>query len=317
MKKPVKIRWVIAHEPLSLFVRAANSFAKAINATTQTPLFEVEIMTLSQYAERYNKGMAVSKHDLLRLMDERKIEMSQMYTTWLAEKYHSDMHVLDMPFLFRDHRHAQDVLEGEVGEQLLSGLSAKSNVHGLAFTYCGGFRMIPATKAIRSVDDFKNTPIRSNKNPFAVATFHSVGAVPVPRELEEINQGVADGEFVGGESAWPRVYPLEQNRFSTVMNDTKHSLFLTSMIVQKDFWMGLDEGSQHVMKAAAIESARRERAESVRDGEQAKIKARQEGIEIVELPEQEAKKFVDATAAVYSKYQDFFSPGLVDRIKTH
>jgi TRAP-type C4-dicarboxylate transport system substrate-binding protein len=274
-------------------------------------------MTLSQYAERYNNGSPVSKHDLLDLMDDRKIEMSQIYTTWLAEKYYTDMHVLDMPFLFRDHQHAQDVLEGEIGDQLLHGLADKSNVRGLAFTYCGGFRMIPSTKAIRSVEDFKHTALRSNKNTFAMETFLSVGAIPVPRELEEINQGVADGEFVGGESAWPRVYPLEQNKFSTVMNDTKHSLFLTSMIVQKDFWALLDKDLQQQMKTAAVESAREERAESIRNGEQAKQRVQQEGIEIIELPKNETKKFIDATDAIYRKYQNFFSPGLVERIKKH
>lgn len=313
--KTIKIRWVIAHEPLSLFIRAATSFAKAINSKLTTQKIEVEIMTLSQYSERYNNGVEVTKHDLLDLMNAGKIEMSQMYTTWLAEKYNSDMHVLDMPFLFKDHDHAQKILEGEVGNELLAGLSQRSNILGLAFTYSGGFRMIPANKPIRTLEDFKNTPIRSNKNPFAMETFRSVGAIPIAREPEEINEGVADGLFVGGESAWPRVYPLEQNKFSTVMNDTQHSLFLTSMIIQKDFWNSLDSEVQNLMKESAIHAAREERAESIRDGEEAKKKAQSEGIEIVTLSSGDMKKFELATQAVYEKFSNYFSSGLVNRIK--
>jgi len=317
MNSPIHIRWVIAHEPLSLFYRAAKSFAAAINSKSNHQKVQVEIMTLTEYSERYNNGVEVNKHDLLGLMDAGKIEMSQMYTTWLAEKYSFDMHVLDMPFMFRDHEHAKDVLEGEVGEQLLGGLADNSNVHGLAFTYCGGFRMIPGNKAIRSIEDFKNTPIRSNKNPFAMETFRAVGAIPVPCELEEINDGVASGLFMGGESAWPRVYPLEQNTFSTVMNDTKHSLFLTSMIVQKDFWGSLDAELKQLIKDAAVDAAREERAESIRDGEEARRMVQDEGIEIVELPEQDMKKFAVATKSVYDKFEDCFTPGLLDRIKMH
>ncbi|MBC7429471.1 MAG: TRAP transporter substrate-binding protein [Bacteriovorax sp.] len=315
MKITIKIRWVIAHEPLSLFVRAAASFTKAINERAVNHKIEVEIMTLGQYSLRYNDGVEVTKHDLLDLMNAGKIEMSQMYTTWLAEKYSSDMHVLDMPFLFRDHDHAQTVLEGAVGNELLAGLAAKSNILGLAFTYSGGFRMIPANKAIRSLEDFKGTSIRSNKNQFAMETFRAVGAIPVARELEEINEGVADGTFVGGESAWPRVYPLEQNKFSTVMNDTKHSLFLTSMIIEKKFWSTLDKELQDLMRAAAVDAAREERAESIRDGEEAKIKAKKEGIEIVTLSDAEMSKFSEATKVVYEKFDNFFSPGLIQRIK--
>ena len=155
--------------------------------------------------------------------------------------------------------------------------------------------MIPSNKAIRNVDDFKDVSIRSNKNPFAMETFRAVGAKPVPCELEEINAGVAEGLFVGGESAWPRVYPLEQNTFSRAMVDTKHSLFLTSMIVQKEFWESLDSKIQNQMKQAAVAAARQERVESIRDGEAAKQRALQEGIEIIELPsvKRVSKKFSD------------------------
>ena len=317
MTKPIHIRWVIAHEPMSLFLRAAESFAKAVNAQQSSQKINVEIMTLGDYSERYNNGVEVTKHDILGLMDDGKIEMSQMYTTWLAEKYSSDMHVLDMPFLFRDHDHAQKVLEGEIGEELLSGLTRNSPVQGLSFTYSGGFRMIPATKALRSLDDFKGAMIRSNKNRFAMETFRSIGAIPVPCELEEINDGIAEGRFVGGESAWPRVYPLAQQTFSTAMNDTKHSLFLTSMIVHKGFWASLMPELQQIMKKAAVAAAREERAESIRDGEQAKEKAISEGIELVTLNEQDTAKFVSASQSVYEKFEDFFSPGLVEGIKSH
>lgn len=313
--KTIKIRWVIAHEPLSLFVRAAESFARAINAKSTKAKIDIEIMTLSQYSERYNNGIEVTKHDLLDLMNAGRIEMSQMYTTWLAEKYNSDMHVLDMPFLFKDHDHAARVLEGPVGLELLAGLSEKSNVRGLAFTYSGGFRMIPANKAIRTLEDFKGTSIRSNKNPFAMETFRAVGAIPIARELEEINEGVADGTFIGGESAWPRVYPLEQNKFSKAMNDTKHSLFLTSMIIQTNFWNTLDEELQELIKTSAIEAAREERAESIRDGERAKIQAAKEGIELVELSPEDMIRFEEATKVVYEKFESFFSPGLISKIK--
>jgi len=301
---------------LSLFYRAARSFERALNDDGEGANVEVEIMTLQEFSHRYNDGVIVTKHDLLDLMHSGRIQMSQMYTTWLAEKYSADMHVLDLPFLFRDHDHAQRVLEGEVGQGLLAGLSLKSKVQGLAFTYSGGFRMIPAKKAIRTIEDFQGLSLRSNKNPFAMETLKCVGAVPIPCELEEINDGVRRGDFIGGESAWPRVYPLAQNEVSTAMNDTRHSLFLTSMIVQSEFWQSLSPALQRRMRAAAVQAAREERAEAIRDGERAKEMAKAEGIEIVELSAGETEKFKLATRAVYEKFQDFFSPGLVNRIRT-
>jgi TRAP-type transport system periplasmic protein len=317
MSKITKIRWVIAHEPLSLFIRAAEDFQREVNALSTNHKIEVEIMTPQQYGDRYNNGVAITKHDLFELMDNNKIEMSQMYTSWLAAKYSDDMHVLDMPFLFESHDHAARVLEGEVGEFLLDSIKQKptSNVRGLAFTYSGGFRCLPSNKKIRTLADMVGTPIRSNKNPMAMETFRAVGAVPVAMELEEINKGVKDGVVVGGESAFPRVYPLAQNEFSTAVIDTQHSLFLTTIIITDHFWNSLDSELQAVIKQAAIQAGRNERAESIADGEDAKRKLIAEGKEIISFSEQDQQEFREKTKVVYLKFKDFFTPGLVEKIK--
>jgi TRAP-type C4-dicarboxylate transport system substrate-binding protein len=160
MSNTTKIRWVIAHEPLNLFLRAAEDFERRVNEQQSQHKIEVEIMTLSEYSQRYNDGVVVTKHDLLDLMESGKIEMSQMYTTWLAEKYDQDMLALEMPFIFEDHDHATRVLEGEVGEFLLNKITEKSNVRGMAFTYSGGFRNILSSKKVNTlqglVDEDKN-----------------------------------------------------------------------------------------------------------------------------------------------------------------
>jgi TRAP-type C4-dicarboxylate transport system substrate-binding protein len=151
--KTTKIRWVIAHEPLSLFVRAAEDFQRFVNEAQSAEKIEVEVMTLSEYSMKYNDGILVTKHDLLDLMEQGKIEMSQMYTTWLAEDIEHDMLALEMPFIFEDHDHATRVLEGEVGEGLLEKITEKSNVRGMAFTYSGGFRNIITDKPVTSLKD--------------------------------------------------------------------------------------------------------------------------------------------------------------------
>ena len=84
-------------------------------------------------------------------MEQVKIEMSQMYTTWLAEDIEHDMLALEMPFIFENHEHATRVLEGEVGETLLEKITEKSNVRGMAFTYSGGFRNVIANKKVSTL----------------------------------------------------------------------------------------------------------------------------------------------------------------------
>lgn len=316
MSKTTKIRWVIAHEPLNLFVRAAEDFERRVNEQQSEHKIEVEIMTLTEYSQRYNNGVVVTKHDLLDLMEAGKIEMSQMYTTWLAEKYEQDFLVFDLPFLFKDHEHATRVLEGEVGETLLSKLTDKSNVRGLSFTYSGGFRQMIANKKVSTLEELAGTPVRSNRNPVAQATIAALGMKPVVAEVEDLRRVVVEGQAEGGETNYPRMYPLRQNEVTKSVIDTGHSLFLTSMIIGDQFWNSLSAEVQAVIKEAAVLAGREERAETIRDGARAEKRlVEEEGANIVKWTQEQREVAKADLAHVYDQFRDMFTPGLVDQIK--
>jgi TRAP-type C4-dicarboxylate transport system substrate-binding protein len=316
MSKTTKIRWVIAHEPLNLFVRAAEDFQRRVNEQQSEHLIQVEIMTLTEFSQRYNNGVVVTKHDLLDLMEAGKIEMSQMYTTWLAEKYDLDFLVYDLPFLFENHEHAARVLEGEIGEKLLNKLTDKSNVRGLSYTYSGGFRQMIANKQVSTLAELAGTAMRSNRNPVAQATISALGMNPVVAEVEDLRQIVADGQAEGGETNYPRMYPLRQNEVTKSVIDTEHSLFLTSMIIGNRFWNSVSPEVQQIIKKAAVLAGREERAETIRDGERAKVRlVQEEGATIHRLSTEEKATAVAKTAVVYEQFADMFTPGLVDSIK--
>jgi len=311
---PRKVRWVLAHEPIELFLRAARRFKETMEQVAPGRL-DFEIMTLGEYSERYADGRKVTKHDLLDLMESGDIEMSQMYTSTLGRKHNRDMWALDMPFLFKDHEHARKVLEGDIGQKLMRDLAEKTNVQGLAFTYSGGYRMIPGNVVIEKIEDFQGVPLRCNNSPIAAETFIAVGAEPVQIELEEIPEAVADGRIVGGESTYARFYGLEQNECCKVINDAEHSLFLTSIIVAKSFWGLLDEDLQQLVKDAAFDAARSERQESLEDIEVVKARCLKDDITIATLPEAERLRFAEKTAYLYEKFDSMFSAGLIADIR--
>jgi TRAP-type C4-dicarboxylate transport system substrate-binding protein len=316
MQKTTKIRWVIAHEPLNLFIRAAEDFERKVNAQQSEYKIEIEIMTLTEYGQRYNDGIIVTKHDLLDLMEAGKIEMSQMYTTWLAEHYESDLLAFDLPYIFKDHEHATRVLEGEVGETLLANLTEKSNIRGLSYTYSGGFRQMITNKAVSTLGELAGTTQRSNRNPVAKATLTALGIIPHACEVEDLRAEVVAGNCEGGETNYPRMYPLRQNEVTKTVIDTEHSLFLTSMIIGDKFWASLSPEVQSIVKQAAIEAGREERAETIRDGERAKVRlVQEEGATIYPLSTSERAEAIAKTAVVYDQFAEMFTPGLVDKIK--
>jgi len=314
MTQTTKIRWVIAHEPIGLFLKVAERFAKEVNEKTNGQ-FEIEVLSLSDYAMKYNSNKKITKADLLDLIDSGKIEMSHIYTTWLGD-YNKDMHALDLPFIFRDHAHATRVLEGDVGQELMKGVSENSNIEGLAFTYSGGFRIVPANFAAATVADWQGKKVRTSRSPVAVDTFKLLGAEPFEGiALEEMNEAADQGIIEAGESTYVRVFPLDQYKSFSTVNDTKHSLFLTSIIVNKDFFAKFDQATQQILSEAAFNAARQERTESVEDIPNIIKQCEENNIPVVAMSAEEEAKFRAITAPVYEMYSDYFTAGLVQRIQ--
>lgn len=313
MKQVRKIRWILAHEPFDLFIRAAAQFKKEVSEKTNGAI-DIEVLGLNEFEKKYNDGKALDRYKILDLVNDGTIEMSQMYTTTLG-LLDKEMFVLDMPFLFRDHTHAANVLDGEIGAGLMDSLASKSNIKGLAFTYSGGFRVIPGNEVISTLEQFKGMNVRVAKSPVAEDTFKAVGANPVVMAIEDLAEAIGSKSVDAGESTYPRIYGMKQNETASIINHTEHSLFLTTLIMNKQLWESLDAETQKVFADAAISAARIERAESLEDITITQKRAKEDGIQVVTLPASEVEKFKQATEEVYIKYEDYFTSGLIDSIR--
>ena len=307
------VKWVLAHEPIELFIRAAKVFANEVNTRAPGQL-DIEVMTMSEYAEKYNNGVVVDKHSLVDLLDSGAIQMSQTYTITLG-KINKDFFALDLPFLFKDHDHASRVFEGAVGKQLLDSLETSKKVKGLAFTYSGGFRIIPGNETVSKIEDLRGVKLRTSFSPVAIETFKALGADVVPMELEELSDNLGAANVAIGESTYPRVYALGHDKVSKVINHTEHSLFLTSILVGTDFWNTLSPELQAIVSESAKAAAKYERSLSIEDIALVQARAEADGIEVVKMSKEEQARFAQETQVVYTKFADYFTAGLVDSIK--
>lgn len=309
-----QVKWVLAHEPIELFIRAAKVFAAEVNARAPEQL-EIEVMTMSEYSQKYNNGVLVSKHELVDLLDSGKIEMSQTYTITLG-KINKDFFALDLPFLFKDHDHASRVFEGDVGAGLLDSLQETKKIKGLAFTYSGGFRIIPGNEPVARIEDLRGIKVRTSHSPVAIETFRTLGADVVPMELEELSENLGSANVAIGESTYPRVYALGHDKVSKVINHTEHSLFLTSILIGTDFWNTLSAELQAVVAESAKVAARYERVISIDDVAKTQARAEADGIEVIKMSKEEQARFAAETKVVYEKFADYFTPGLVRSIQS-
>lgn len=311
-----KITWVIAHDPAYLFLRAAEYFRAELEKRIPGQI-ELEVLTDTDYGNKYNNGVAVGKRDVLDLMEAGKIQVSQLYTTWLADRYSRNLNVIDMPFLFKDHDHASRVFNGEIGKDLLSRIETEGGhkVKALAFTYSGGYRTIPSKVELNGVDDFKGLKFRVSSGPVIKDTFDALGADTVFFPVEELTERTLSGEVEAGECTYTRYYPLNQDKALPIIADMEHNIACTSIIVNKEFWDSLTQEQQDAMQAAAIASAKIERVESINDAVRVEAECRDNGVKVIKWTDDEINKFKEKTAHLYDKYTEFFPDDLLNRIR--
>lgn len=325
MVQQTEITWLLYHQPIDLFLRTAETFAKEINSLTNGRI-SVKIQTLQDYCNEHHGGRMV---DPVALMESGAVQMTQSQVGYLGHWGAEDFYALEMPFLFDSHEHATRVLEGEIGEKLLASLADKTPVRGIAFTYSGGFRCIASRTPITSADQLEGLQMDVKTNPVFTDTAAAFGCETTALTTNSFYDYALD-RWVDPNADERMKMDVSQTtsvRYATeidanelpYMLDSKHSMYLTSILVAEDFWQTLSAEEQALWKKAATETARLERTWSVNDGDailaSADIQASLGIKELTVLSEEEQAKLKAKTDKVYDKYNTIFTPGLLDEIR--
>jgi TRAP-type C4-dicarboxylate transport system substrate-binding protein len=304
--KTVKIKWLIAHQPERLFLRTANAFADALKTKTNSAV-DLEIHTMTSYTEKYG---APTNH-LLNLLDSGEIQMTQTEVGSYG-RWNKNFMALDLPFLFKDHDHCTRVLEGKIGKAMCQNLANHANMRGLAFTYSGGFRVIGSNQPITTLDGLKNLRVLTGQSPVLSETLSAVGAVAKPHsETAADNYGythVNNGEADATETTYIRFQGKHVLK-------TNHSMFLTAIAINEEFYQSLDVELQQAITEAALEAGRLERQWSIEDSEEFENKCVENGVNISELAPEELQRFRDSVESVYTSWESRFLPGMIKHIR--
>jgi len=314
MTGPKIVSWVIAHEPVHLFVRTARAFADEIEKTSKGKLV-VEILTVSDYLKKDDSASlspdgSLSFGHIFNALEDGRIAMSQTATSVFG-LINKNFFALDLPFLFRDHDHVSAVMEGPTGRELCESLSEKSGIRGLAFTYSGGYRVIGSNRPVDTLTALQNSSVRINTNPVNYVTMKALGSNP--KKLLKNGYGYDEIE-PGSMDVTETTYLRFKGKH---ILKTQHNLYMTTIAVSSKFWDELDAETQELFQAAALRAAQIEREWSIEDCDKFERECVENGIEIHELTASERAQFEEMTNSVYQDTEDWFSPGLVDKLKMH
>lgn len=114
-----------------------------------------------------------------------------------SSMWYRPLDIFIMPFIFRDREHANAVLNGPVGKELLENYRKASGIRIISVFEWGDRAIFNKVQPINRPDDLKGVKIRVPKNPVMVDTYNAFGANATAIDWGELysalQQGLADG----------------------------------------------------------------------------------------------------------------------------
>ena len=306
---PIKVRWLLSHQPTSVFAHATQVFAQELSKDTDGRM-TLEVVTPQEI------GIAtgdVSNTEIFKQLDSGNVQIASAYTVALGQA-DPEMWALSLPYLFSSYEAMGPTLDGLTGQSILNSLASSTSAHALAVTLSGGYRIIATkTKTIASVSDLKGLRIATSGGPVAEATLKGLGAIPVSVDLENGSQSFDANTIDGVETTYSRLSEVLGNKsaYTAHINETDHSMFLTAIIAGNSFYDSLSSQDQQALKTAALAAAQVERQDSIALGEQVRTQLVAEGSQITSLSPDAQVAFKAATAGIAGQFSSVVGADVV------
>lgn len=160
----------------------------------------------------------------------------------------------EMSLLFRDYAHAQKVLNGELGKEIVAGMEEKMGTRTLAWT-ANGFRVVSSSKPIEKFEDLKGMRLRVPNNPIYIEMAKGLGTNPMAMPISEVFTALEQKVIDGQENPYATLKASGMYEVQKYVVDTRHLFSPNLYIINEKFWQGLDPKLQEVVQKAANESA--------------------------------------------------------------
>jgi len=223
------------------------------------------------------------------------------------------MNVLAMPFLFRSIEHLQKVLDGPIGNEILSSFEPYGFV-GLCFYDSGARSIYNSVRPVRTLEDLKGLRIRVQQSELMSEMIRALGAEPVELPYGQVLTGLATRLIDGAENNWPSFITTDHYKYAGFYSLTEHTMSPEVLVMSLKAWQSLTPDDQKLFREAAMKSSRFMR-EKWRDLEQrSRQQAEAAGVSVIR--DFDRRPFEAAMAALYEKTQrDPAAAALIDRIR--
>ena len=222
-----------------------------------------------------------------------------------------DINVINMPFLFKNTAHANKMMDGPIGQELLDKITASPNANLVALCWMdSGARSLYNTKhPIKGIEDVKGLKFRVIGNPIFVDMMNSLGGNGISMGYDQVFSALQTGVIDGAENNMPSYVFSNHYTAAKYVTLTEHLIIPEMLVFSKRIWNTLSADDQNLIKKFAREAQLEEREFWNQYEQKALEKAKAAGSQIIEISDK--TPFQNAVKPVWDKY----GPKYQDMIK--
>jgi tripartite ATP-independent transporter DctP family solute receptor len=286
------------------------------------PTVEAIVRMGKKLEQATNGRLSIQMYPSMQLGGEKEmIEQAQVGALQIARisvgpvgTVVDDLNVFNLPFVFRDTKHMEKVIDGEIGQEMLEKISSspQTKLIGLGWMNAGSRNVYNSKHPVKSLDDLKGLKIRMMGNPIFVDTMNALGGNGIAMGFDQLYNAMQTGVVDGAENNPPTYVTGNHFQVAKYFSMTEHLIIPEIFVFSRRTWETLSKDDQALIKKVSREAQLEQRQlwYKMEDESVAKMKAM--GIEIVTFKDK--KPFQDAVKPVWDKYGAKYAD-LVKRIQ--
>ncbi len=213
------------------------------------------------------------------------------------------LNVIQLPYLYRDGDHMWQVLNGEIGQQMLADIQASgSGLVGLCY-YDAGARNFYTTTPVNSVEDMAGLKIRLQNNPMMVEMVQLLGGNGVTGiGPNDVYSAIQQGTIDGAENNWPTYESMGDYQVAPYFVLDGHTRVPEILLASEAVLNTLDPADVEIIKECAKETQAYEIEQWALREQSSEEKVTSEGVVVAELTPEQIAEFQERMQPLYAKY---------------
>lgn len=258
----------------------------------------------------YPNGQLGSEREMVELLQIGSLAITKVSAASM-EGFVQDMKVFSLPYIFRDRDHRWQVLQGDIGHDILSSVES-AGLSGLGFFDAGSRSFYTCSAMVNSPDDVAGKKIRVMNSQTAVNMIDAFGGSATPIAWGELYAALQQGVVDGAENNPPSYYSSRHYEICKNYSLNEHTSVPDVIIASKYLIESLTPAQQSWLNKAMFDATEFQKALWLDAEKQALVAVQKAGVTVVYPNKQ---PFFEAVAEFHASYDNTLVGDYLQRIK--